>query len=127
MKSLYKVIATKRVPFLVYTDKNLNDPDNWVDLHEHAKDEEDNSMIDEYDFEVYYKNPEDPISRDLDGWDEGSLVYHEGDEDISVSDARVFIVVENLLSSISEYHGVPRSEAQKILIDTMQAAWINES
>jgi len=122
MKRLFKVFATKRVPLLVYSDKDMEDPGNWDILSEFAKEEEENmplSCKNDYEFIVDTFEVNEPLTGKLGEWDEKSLVYHDGEGDITLSDARIRLALDSLSRQIQESNHLSRAEAQKILFDTL--------
>lgn len=121
MKKLYKVVATKQIPLLVYSDKDLTDVySNWIELNSYLKEEEDNIVEDDIDFDVVEFNASSPLDAELKSWDEGSLVYHKGEEDIPLSEARIRATLESMVFNLTK-RGISRSEAEKTMMDTIHS------
>jgi hypothetical protein len=121
MKKLYKVVATKKVPLLVYSGNDLtNVLSSWKELNRYLSEEEDNLVEDDIHFDVVEFNASAPLDAELKNWAEGSLVYHEGGEDIPLSEARMRVILKSMVFNLTKM-GISSSEAEKTMLDTIQA------
>lgn len=119
MKKLYKVLATKTIPVVILADDKFDKSPNLEVIQNWISEEENN--VDDYEMEIYPMEPNENLKFPFHDWREDCNVYHEGDEEYSLSDARIVASLNEIIHRISSKGAIPMDEAKKNLIDTIQS------
>lgn len=117
MRKLYKVVATKRIPIIVFSDEGSNIRDET--LIKYVNEEEENLLIEDIEIEVNDFDPSAPLGGDFKDWGEGSLVYHEGSEDIPLSEARIIATLSEIIRCVARNENTSLNEAKENLINRL--------
>lgn len=125
MKKLYKIVATKTIPLIILTEEDYDKNPNWELIECWVREEEKNmhtkgvNGFDAYDMEIFPMEHNEKLKYPFYDWNGGCNVYHEGDEDFTLSDARIIASLSEIVDAISKKNSVPLSEAKEKLIDSI--------
>lgn len=120
MKKLYRITAKKIIPIVVLEEDGMDRNPDWKKIESWVKEEEKNCPC-EYEMEIHPMNPHDNMPYPHHGWDDNCLVYHDGDEPYTLSEARLIAALNGLILRISKNNKISTDEAKKMTLDSLQS------
>lgn len=124
MKKLYKVFATKTIPVIILADQGFDKNPDWEVIEDYVREEEKN-VHGPYEMEILPMEPNEKLKYPFSEWHEGCNVYHDGDREYTLSDARIVTSLNEIIQNLAKNNNISLDEAKKNLIDTIHASMVD--